>query len=157
MWVGPGFSSVATRNALRTTSGITGIALDPGVPLRDRPEHVDDVDDLVRLLVERLGRGLAGDRDDRRAIEVRVGDPGQEVRRARAERGHRDGRAAGEPAVDVGHERGALLVTGRDMADRLGPRKRLEDVQRLLAGDGEHVLAVLGLEAGDEEVGGGPG
>ena len=76
--------------------------------------------------------------------------PGPSVR-------HRHGGATGEPPVHVGHERGALLVAGRDVADRLGPRERLEDVQRLLAGHGEHVLAALRLEAGDEEVGGGPG
>ena len=137
--------------------GDHGDPLDPGVPLRHRPEHVDDVDDLVGLLVELVGGGLAGDGDDRRAVEVGVGDAGQEVRRAGPERRHRDGRAPREPAVDVGHERRALLVAGRDVADRLGPRERLEDVHRLLAGHREDVLAALRLEAGDEEVGGGPG
>ena len=36
------------------------------------------------------------------------------------ERRHRDGGAAGQAAVDVGHERRALLVAGRDVPDRLG-------------------------------------
>ena len=130
-------------------------ALDPRVPLGDRTEHVDDVDDLVRLLVELVGGGLAGDGHDRRAVEVGVGDAGQQVRRAGPERRHRDGRAAGEPAVHVGHEGGALLVPGRDVADRARMRERLEDVQRLLARDREDVLATLRLETGDEEVGGG--
>ncbi len=35
--------------------------------------------------------------------------------------------------------------------------KRVEDVHRLLAGHREDVLAALGLEAVDEEVGGGSG
>jgi len=96
--------------------------LEAGVPLRDRPEHLDDVDDLVGLLVELVGRGLPRDRDHRRTVQVRVSDARQEVRGARAQRRQRHRRATSEPAVDVGHERGALLVTGRDMADGARPR-----------------------------------
>ena len=131
-------------------------AIDPRVPLRDRLEHPHDVDDLVRLLVELARGGLAGDRDHRRPVEVGVGDAGHEVRRAGSERAHRDRGTTGQPAVDVGHERGALLVPGRDVADRLVPRQRVEDVHRLLARDAEDVLAALGREAVDEEVGGAP-
>ena len=71
------------------------------------------------------------------------------------ERRHRDRGAPGEPAIDVGHERGALLVAGRDVPDGLRARERLEEVEGLLARDGEDELARLGFEAGDEEVGGG--
>ena len=155
-WVGPGFSSVATRNALRDDLGDRLGRSTRVVPLRHRLEHPDDVDDLVGLLVELVERGLAGDRDHRRAVEVGVGDAGNEVRRARPERRHRHGAAAGEAAVDVGHERGALLVAGRDVA---GPRwslSALEDVHRLLARHREDVLAALRREAVDEEVRGGP-
>ena len=131
--------------------------LDPRVPLRDRLQHPHDVDDLVGLLVQ-LGRGrLAGDRDHRRAVEERVGHAGDEVRGARAERAHRDGGTAGQPAMDVGHERRALLVAGRHVADALVARQRVEDVHRLLAGHGEDVLAALGGKAVDEQVGGAAG
>ncbi len=129
---------------------------DPGVPLRHRPEHPDDVDELVGLLVELVRADLAGDRDERGPVEVGVGDAGDEVRRAGAEGRHRDGGLAGQPSVDVGHEGRALLVTGRDMADPVRPAERVEDVHRLLARDREDVAAALGLEALDEEVGGGP-
>ena len=95
------------------------------VPLRDRLEHPRDVDVLVGLLVDLVDAGLPGDRDHRRAVEVGVGDARHEVRRARPERRHRDRAAAGQPAVDVGHERGALLVAGRDVADaRMAGRAR---------------------------------
>ena len=131
--------------------------LDPRVPLRDGLEHPHDVDDLVGLLVE-LGRGrLAGDRDHRRAVQERVGHAGDEVRGARTERAHRDRGTAGQAAVDVGHERRALLVAGRDVADGFVARQRVEDVHRLLAGHREDVVAALGGEAVDEEVGGAPG
>ncbi len=55
--------------------------------------------------------------------------------------------------MDVGHERGALLVAGRDVADALVTRQRIEDVHRLLAWDGEDEVTALGREAIDEEVG----
>ncbi len=131
-------------------------ALDARVPLRDRLEHPHDVDDLVRFLVELARGGLAGDGDHRRAVEVGVGDARDEVRRTGTERAHRDGGTTGEPAMDVGHERGALLVAGRDVTDRLVARQRVEDVHRLLAGDAEDVLAALRREAVDEQVGGAP-
>ena len=102
-----------------------------------------------------LGRGgLAGDRDHRRAVQVGVGDAGHEVRRTRAERAHGDGGPTGQPAVDVGHERGALLVAGRDVADLRPRRQGVEDVHRLLAGHREDGVAALGDEALDEQVGG---
>ena len=127
--------------------------LDARVPLRHRLEHPHDVDDLVRLLVELARGGLAGDRDHRGAVEVRVGDPRDEVRCARAERPHGDRRTTGEPAVDVGHERGALLVARRDVTHALVAGQRVEDVHRLLARDGEDEIAALGSETVDEEVG----
>jgi hypothetical protein len=54
-------------------------------PLRDRTEHPDDVDVLVRLLVDALQTCLSRDRDKRRAVELRVGDAGQQIRRARTQ------------------------------------------------------------------------
>src|SRR3546814_2048126 len=72
------------------------------------------------------------------AYEMRISDWSSDVcssdlkvRRARAEGCHRHGRAAGEPAVDVGHERGALLVPGRDVPDAARPGEGIEDVERL--------------------------
>jgi hypothetical protein len=47
-------------------------------------------------------------------------------------------------------------MSGRDVADPVGPAERVEDVHRLLARDREDVPATLGLEALDEEVGGSP-
>ena len=128
--------------------------VDARVPLRDRPHHLDDVDDLVGLLVE-LERGrLTGDRDHRRAIQVRIRDAGHEVRRAGSERRHGHGRPTGEASVHVGHERRALLVAGRDVADARLVSQGIEDVHRLLAGHGEDGLAALSDEAIDEQVGG---
>ena len=151
MCVGPGFCAWATLNALRTTSGMTRAALQPRVPLRDRLEHRDDVDVLVGLLVHALEVALAGQRDERRAVEERVGDAGDEVGRARPERAEADAGAPGQAPVHVGHVGAALLVADGDERDR-GVLERLVEVQRLLARDAEDVLDALGLEALHEQV-----
>ena len=127
--------------------------VDARVPLRDRPQDLDQVDVLVGLLVHPLEVGLPGQRDERRAVEVGVGDGGDEVQRARAERAQADAGAPGQAAVHVGHVGAALLVSNRDERDRRF-RQRLVEVQGLLARDAEHVLDALGLQALDEHVAG---
>jgi hypothetical protein len=126
------------------------------VPLGHGLEHPHDVDVLVRLLVELVETGLAGDGDHRRVVEECVGDAGDQVGGAGPERRHGDRGASGQPPVDVGHERGALFVAGRDVSDTALATERVEDIHRLLAGDREDVPAALGDEALDEEVGGSP-
>ena len=123
----------------------------PRVPLRDRLEHRDDVDVLVGLLVHPLEVGLPGERDERGAVEERVGDRRDEVRRARPERAEADARAARQAPVHVRHVGAALLVPDGHERDRR-VLERLVEVQRLLARDAEHVLDALGLEALDEQV-----
>ena len=151
MCVGPGLGSCATLNALRTTSGITAGAHQPRVPLHDRLEHRDDVDVLVGLLVHALEVRLPGQRDERRAVQERVRDGGDEVRRARAERAEADAGAAGEAAVHVGHVGPALLVADRHEADR-GVVQGLVQIEGLLARNAEHVLDALRLQAFHEQV-----
>ena len=56
--------------------------------------------------------------------------------------------------MDVGHERGPLLVAGRDMPDALVTRQSVEDVHRLLARHREDEVAALRGETVDEQVGG---
>ena len=68
---------------------------------------------------------------------------------------HGHGCAAREAPVDVRHEGGALLVARGDVADRAVPGEGVEQVEGLLAGHGEDVLAALGLEALHEQVSGG--
>jgi hypothetical protein len=123
----------------------------PRVELGDRPQHVDDVEVLVRLLVHALEVRLAGERDHRRAVQERVGDPGHEVGRPRPQRAEAHARRAGEPAVHVGHVRTALLVAdGHELHAR--SLERLVEIQRLLARDAEYVLDALGLEALHEQI-----
>ena len=69
-------------------------------------------------------RGGARDHEQRDRVVVGAGDRRRGVRQA----GARDQRAhaglAGDARVAVGHERRALLVAGRDVADRRTPRGR---------------------------------
>ena len=116
----------------------------PRVPLRDRLHDAHEVDVLVRLLVHPLEVGLAGQRDERRTVEVRVGDGGDQVQRARPERPEAHARAPGQAPVDVGHVGAALLVAHRyELDGRAG--ERLVQVERLLAGNAEDVLDALSL------------
>ena len=97
-----------------------------------------------------VSRALSGDRHEGRTIEVRVGDAGGEIRRTGPEGGEAHTRTTRQPPVRVGHEGRALLVTRRDEADG-GVDQGIDDVQDLLAGDAEHVLDALVLEATDDE------
>ena len=127
--------------------------LHTSVPFRHGRQHPDDVDDLVRPLVQLLRACLTRDGDQRRVVEVGVRDARHEVGRAWSQRGHRDGRPAGEPTVHIGHERGALFVAGRHVANRAVIGQRVEDVHGLFARDREDVLTAFGGEAIDEQVG----
>src|SRR4051794_37427620 len=109
----------------------------------------------MRLLVHALEVALAGQRDERRAVEVGVGDRRDEVQRARAERAETDARAPGEPAHHVGHVGAALLVSNRDERDRR-IRERFVQIQRLFTRDAEYMTDPLRFEALDEKIRGAP-
>ncbi len=94
---------------------------------------------------------LGGERDHRRRVRGRVGDAEQQVDRAGAERRRAHAGLAGQPAVDLGHERGRLLVADEHVADR-GRRQRLDEMDVLLAGNPEHVRDALVLEAPDDQL-----
>src|SRR2546425_9478856 len=122
------------------------------VPLGDGPEHVHDVDVLVRLLVDPVPARLAGDGHHRRPIEVRVAEAGGEVGRAGAERAETDAGAAAEASPHVGHERRALLVTAGHELDA-GVEERVEEGERLLARHAEEDPDVLVPETTDQQLG----
>ena len=121
------------------------------VPLGDGRHHAHQVDVLVRLLVHALQVALAGERHQRRAVQVGVGHRGGQVQRAGAERAQAHAGVAGQAAVGVGHVAAALLVADGDEVDRRA-RERLVQVQGLLTRDAEDVLDPLGLQALHEHV-----
>ena len=119
MKAAPGFSVCATLNALRTISGTISGSRICAAYLVIGWNRLHQIEDLVALLVQARGRALPGDRHHRRAIHVRVRHAGDEVGRARPQRGQAHARLAGQPAVDVGHEGRTLLVARGDEPDRL--------------------------------------
>ena len=83
-------------------------------------------------------RELTCERQDRRAIEVRVRDAGDEIGRTRAERGETHAGNAGQHRAGLGHERGGRLVFGQhELEARLA--ESLDEVDHLAAGMAEDV------------------
>jgi hypothetical protein len=110
----------------------------------------------VRLLVDPVEADLRRQRDQRGGVGLGVGNPELQVDRPGPEGGRTDARAARQPAGDLGHERGGLLVAGEDVADRRAAQG-VDEVDVLLAGDTEDEPHALRLQAVDEQVGGGRG
>jgi len=88
--VAPGFFGGGHRERLAHRLGDRARVVDPRVPLGHGLHHLDDVDELVGLLVHARQVDLAGDRHDRRVVEIGVGDAGSQVGRPRAQRGQAD-------------------------------------------------------------------
>ncbi len=86
-------------------------------PLGDRLEHGDEVDALVRLLVDAVQADLGGERKERRAVGRRVGDTEEQVDRPWPKRRRAHTGLAGETSVDLSHERGGLFVSYQDVTD----------------------------------------
>ena len=103
------------------------------------------------LLVHPLEVGLAGQGDQRRAVQEGVGHGGDQIGGAGAQRAQAHAGAAGQAPVGVGHVGPALLVADGNELDR-GVGQRLVEVERLLAGNAEDVLNALGLQALDEHI-----
>ena len=115
-------------------------------PLGDRGEHRHQVDALVRLLEAAVHADLRRQRDQRRGVGGRVRGAEQQVDRPGAERGRAHPGAPGQPAVDLGHERRALLVAGQHVPDG-GPGDGVDQPDVLLARDAEDVRDALVLQA----------
>ena len=126
---------------------------DTGGPAGDRGEHRDQVDVLVRLFVLAVLADLRGDRDHGSAVGGGVGDAQLHVDRARTQGGRYHRRAAGNPAVHLGHERRRLLVPGQDVADVRGGQ-RLHEADVLFAGYPEDDGNALVFQALDHQLSG---
>ena len=121
--------------------------------LRDRAHHVDHIQDLEAALLGFLDRFLAGHHQHRHTTQLRVRGGGDEIGGARSQSGKAHAGVSGQTAVDGGHESGTLLMPGQDELDLLRPRQGVEEVQVLLTGDPEHVLAAFFFETLDKQVG----
>ena len=98
---------------------------------------------------------LPGDGDQRDRVHVRVGDRGDQVRRARAGGGHAHPDLAGGLRVAGGRVPGALLVADQHVPHPGGVQQRVVGRQDGAAGDAEHDLAADLLERPDQRLGAG--
>ena len=122
-----------------------------GGVLREGAHHLNHVHDLEVSLFARLDGLLPRDHQQRHATQLGVRRSGYEIRRPGTKGGHAHPGLAGEAAVRSGHETRRLLVPGENDANaRIA--KRLEQVQVLLAGDGEDKFHALGLEGLYEKI-----
>ena len=113
---------------------------------------------LVGQVVERAvpaavvgARGGARDDEHRDRVVVGARDRRRGVRQAGAGDQRAHAGLAGDARVAVGHERRALLVTGRDVAD-VGRREAAVDLERVHARDAEHGVDVVLLEEADDRL-----
>ena len=99
---------------------VPGAGLHGLTPGRDRRERRGEVDLLEGPRAEHLRLDLAGQRQQRRAVDLRVVQAGEQVRRARARDRQAGGGAAGELRVGRGGEGGRALVADADVPQGAG-------------------------------------
>ena len=121
-------------------------------PFRHRIEHRHDVHHLVRLLVQAMGRTLSGKHQHGSAVHVGIRDPRNEIGRARPQGPETHRRIARQPAVDLRHEGGALLVPRQHEGDRLRRLEGNHEVGVFLSRYAEYVLDALVRKALDEQI-----
>ncbi len=134
-------------------AGEVGRRLDETVVLGDGHRHPHHIGLLERIGADHQGAHLPGDRDDPGRVHHRVGDPGQEVRRARTRGGHADADLSGDPVIP---DRGVgrhLLVADQDVPDLAGVVQRIVERKRGSAGMPEHHIDPYPIEALDEGAG----
>ena len=127
---------------------------DQPVVLGDRHGDADGVALLEGVGPDHRVGHLAGDDHQRDAVHVGVAERRDDVGRRRAAGDHGHAGAAGHVRVPLGHVAGALLVAHEDVADRRVDQ-RVVDGEDRTAGEAEHDLGVLHLEALDQCLGSG--
>jgi hypothetical protein len=124
--------------------------------LGDGPGHGHDVGLLEALLADGAlaaqlrARDLTAEEHRGGGVEVARRDPGEQVRRPRPARGHRDAGRARHAGGALRGERGGLLVVHAHEPCAPAPGDRVDQVRDRPADDLEHVAGALrGQEVGD--------
>ena len=89
-------------------------------PLSDLAVRGHEVDFLEGPRSQNLAVDLAGEREDRRAVDVRIPKAGEQVGGARTRNGEAGGRSAGQLAVRAGGERRCSFVADAIVAEGAG-------------------------------------
>ena len=115
-----GLPGLAHRDRHHLAAGRLEHPLAVGAHRRGEIRLVVAVQLLEGAAIELGGRHVAGHREERHRIEIRVAEADRQVGRARPAGGEGRDRLAGDPVEDVGHEARDRLVMGRDGLDVLG-------------------------------------
>ena len=110
------------------------------------------VDPHLDAAAELVGVQVAGDGDQRRAVEPGVADAGREIGRAGAERGDAEPGRSGHPSGDVGGKARRAFMRGQHEIDA-ALAHRLHQRQHVAARDAEAAVDAGGLQCGDDEIG----
>ena len=120
--------------------------------LGDRLEQRVMIDPHLDAPAELIGVEIAGDGDERRAVQVRAADAGGEIGRARPQRGDAKSRRAGDAPGDVGGKAGGAFVRGEHEIDA-ALAHRLHQRQHVAARNAEAAGDAGRLQRGDDQVG----
>ena len=129
-------------NASASTRGDLVAVANQEVVLGDRHGDAGDVGLLEGVGPDQGAPDLAGDRDDRNGVHLRVGQRGHQVGGARTRGGHHHADLAGGVRVTAGRVAGALLVADQDMPQLLGVEQWVVDREHGTAGNPEDDLDV---------------
>ena len=102
-----------------------------------------------------LARDVGSDAEYRDGVRISLGDGSGRVGNPGAGRDQAYPRSPGGAGVAVRHERGALLVAGRDVFDAGGLPERPVELQGVGAGNAEHVANPVDPERFDQHLGAG--
>ena len=121
-------------------------------PFGDVAEEALVVDFLEGLALAGVAGDLADEQDHRNGILHGDVDAGRGVGGAGAARDEADAGLAGEPALAVGHHRGAAFLAADDGADLVGIVKRVEHGEIGFAGHAEDAVDAVGLQRLDDQL-----
>ena len=102
-------------------------------PFGHRLEHADHVHNLMRFLMQPLGRTLAGQYQHRCAIHVRIGHARDQVGRTGPQGTQAARRVAGQATINFGHKGRALFMAGQHKANLVGLLQRQHEIGILFA------------------------
>ena len=151
------------EHGARTTGGrdVVGVDEDSGDILGagdeeavfgHRHRHADDIGFLERVGAEQRRGLLAGDREHRHGVHVRVGQGRDQVRRTRTRSRDAHAELARCSRIAFGRMACALLVADEDMADLVGLEQRVIGRKDGAAGKPEYRVDLELLEAADDRL-----
>ena len=125
---------------------------DQPAPLGQRERHAKNVRLLKRIGPDQRAAHLPGDAHQGNRIHLRVGNAGDQIRRAGPARGHGNAHFARNPRITFRRENRALLVPRKDVPHSAAFQRVVQRHDRA-AGIAKHQLHPFGAQALQDDVG----